>query len=190
MRDAKSTRWWTQQRKASWAALALLALAACPAWTHAQDWLPESVGMRYGMSATSLDDLFWQLEPDVRWALPWEAGLGEDWRLQLHLSVTAGWLASRGNHGFIASSGPLLSLSRARWPVRFEGGLSPTLLGRYQFGSDDFGSHLQFTSHAALLYDFWDHWSAGYRFQHMSNAGLGDPNPGLNQHALELFFRF
>ena len=32
--------------------------------------------------------------------------------------------------------------------------------------------------------------SVGYRYQHMSNAHLSEPNPGQNQHMLSVSYRF
>jgi hypothetical protein len=41
-----------------------------------------------------------------------------------------------------------------------------------------------------LNWDFATHWRLGYRFQHMSNAGLSQPNPGLNMHMFALSYLF
>jgi hypothetical protein len=30
----------------------------------------------------------------------------------------------------------------------------------------------------------------GYRYQHLSNAGLGDSNPGINFHLVRLAYHF
>jgi hypothetical protein len=48
----------------------------------------------------------------------------------------------------------------------------------------------QFTSHLGVNWDFAPHWRVGYRFQHMSNAGLATPNPGLNLHIFSVSYRF
>jgi len=71
-----------------------------------------------------------------------------------------------------------------------EGGSSPTLLSRYRFEGMDFGERFQFTSHIGLIWYLTDRVSLGYRFQHMSNAGLASPNPGLNLEMLELSYHF
>jgi len=54
----------------------------------------------------------------------------------------------------------------------------------------DFGERFQFTSHIGLIWYLTDRVSLGYRFQHMSNAGLASPNPGLNLEMLELSYHF
>ncbi len=46
----------------------------------------------------------------------------------------------------------------------------------------------QFTSHVGLNWDFAEHWRLGYRFQHISNADLAKPNPGLNMHLVTLSY--
>ena len=65
-----------------------------------------------------------------------------------------------------------------------------TGLSRDEFGSKDLGGNFQFTSHAGLNWDFAEHFRVGYRFQHMSNAGLREPNPGLNLHLFAVSYLF
>ena len=91
---------------------------------------------------------------------------------------------------FMGTAGPLLELRKGHFPLVLEGGASPTLISRYRFGSTDFGEDFQFTSHIGLAWYITDHLSVGCRFQHMSNAGLAKPNPGLNVGMLVLSYHF
>ena len=71
-----------------------------------------------------------------------------------------------------------------------EGGISPTLLSRYRFETQDLGFPFQFSNHIGLNWDMGWHLRLSYRFQHMSNSGLGVPNLGLNLHMVGLSYRF
>jgi hypothetical protein len=53
------------------------------------------------------------------------------------------------------------------------------------------GEHLQFTSFVTLGVEFGAkrNLAVAYRIQHMSNAGINEPNPGLNVHMLEFSYR-
>lgn len=66
-------------------------------------------------------------------------------------------------------------------------------VGLIYTGLDDYGlgSHFQFSDNVGLGVAFGGqdalHWAIGYRFRHISNAGLwGDENQGLNAHFLVL----
>jgi hypothetical protein len=150
----------------------------------------ESIGARGGLSASSSGEQFDQAEAFANGDLPWDWDLGKKWRLQSRLDFSLGWLGDSGHNAAVGTVGPSLLLGRERLPVSLEGGVSPTLLSRHEFGSKDFGTEFQFTSHVGLNWDFAAHWRLGYRFQHMSNAGLGAKNPGLNMHLLSLSYVF
>jgi lipid A 3-O-deacylase len=47
---------------------------------------------------------------------------------------------------------------------------------------------VHFTSHLAVNYRFRRGPQIGYQFQHKSNAGLEDPNPGLDMHMLTVMW--
>jgi hypothetical protein len=55
-----------------------------------------------------------------------------------------------------------------------------------------FGSSFQFGDHLGVGFRFGDkgQYDLGYRYQHMSKAGLKDPNPGINFHQLRLQYWF
>jgi hypothetical protein len=59
---------------------------------------------------------------------------------------------------------------------------------RLGYGSES-GNDL-FSAETMFYFDYereWgDDWTLGYRFQHISNAGLKKENPGLNFHALAI----
>jgi len=150
----------------------------------------ESVGARGGLSASSSGSDFHQAEGFVNFNLPWAWDLGREWHLQSRLDLSAGWLGDSGHDAAIGTVGPSLLLRREPWPVSLEGGVSPTFLSNYEFGAKDFGTYVQFTSHVGLNWDFAPHWRIGYRFQHMSNAGLASKNPGLNMHLFALSYVF
>jgi len=59
-------------------------------------------------------------------------------------------------------------------------------------GDKDFDIPFAFGSHvgAGLRFGESASYELLYRFQHLSNAGLGDDNPGINFHLLQLGYRF
>lgn len=154
------------------------------------DWHWESVGVRHGISATSFNNHFQQSEGFARLDLPWRWDFAQHWRVQTRLDASAGWLGGQGDDGFVGTLGPSLAIKHENFPIAFETGSSATLLSREHFGNTDFGVPFQFTSFVGLSADIGKRWGAGYRFQHMSNAGLGSDNPGLNMHMFSVRYRF
>ena len=55
-----------------------------------------------------------------------------------------------------------------------------------------FGSSFQFGDHLGAGLRFGDkgHYDVSYRYQHLSNAGIKDPNQGINFHQLRLQYHF
>jgi lipid A 3-O-deacylase len=153
----------------------------------------ESAGVRYGFST---DDPSWyhQSEAFVDWNLPWKWDLGKDWTLQTRLDVSGGTLWHDNAKAAVATAGPVLAWGNAHFPVWMEGGSSPTFLSRYTFGPNadprDFGCDFQFTSHIGIYWDIVKKVRVGYRFQHMSNAHIQEPNPGLNLNVFYASYLF
>ena len=58
--------------------------------------------------------------------------------------------------------------------------------------SRDMGSHIQFGSHLGLGLVFGDkgRFDLGYRYQHVSNADLESPNPGINFQQVRFAYLF
>ena len=149
----------------------------------------QSVGARIGFPAENTSNHFLQSEAFLNYNL-WRWCLSTNWHLQSRIGLAAGWLGQRGDNAFIGTLGPILEISRARFPLSLEAGFSPTYIGRYRFSSTDLGVRAQFTSHIGLNWDVTSHWRLGYRFQHMSNAGLKEPNPGFNLHVVSVGYLF
>ncbi len=150
----------------------------------------ESAGARFGIGAGNSAVHFHEAEAFLNTDLPVRANLGRHWSLQLRMDFSAGWLADPGHNAAIGTAGPTLIFGRAGLPVTFEAGSSPTLMSRYEFGTKNFGSTWQFTSHLGANVDLGERVRLGYRLQHMSNAGLDGHNPGLNLHLFGLSYLF
>ena len=148
----------------------------------------ESVGARGGVSDNGN---FSQIEAIVDWKLPWRWDITTDWHLQPKLNCSLGWLGAEHRSAAIATAGPALLLKYDQFPVNLEGGSSFTLMSRDTFGHRDLGSNVQFTSYVGLNWDFTAHFRLGYRFSHMSNAGIDSQhNDGLNMHMVALSYLF
>jgi hypothetical protein len=165
-------------------------LAALSLSATAADVRFESAGIRGGIGSGSADSAFYNYEGFAKLNLPWRWAWGSDWGLQTGLDFSAGVLQRHHEASFIGQAGPCFTIGSPTFPVSFEFGSSPTLLSQHHFDKKDLGSAFQFTSYGGLRGRVTERFGVGYRFQHTSNAGLGDPNPGLNMHVLSLFWRF
>lgn len=156
----------------------------------AQNVQLESAGARFGFYAVGAGSDFHQAEGFVNWNLPWVGDLGSLWLLQSRVDASLGWLGESGADAAIATFGPSLVLSHQQFPLSLEAGVSPTLLSRSDFKTKDFGIPFQFTTHGGLNWDITSRIRLSYRLQHMSNASLGQHNPGLNMHMFGLSYLF
>jgi hypothetical protein len=148
-----------------------------------------SVGGRVGFPAESDSQNFLQTEVFLDYNL-WRWNLSTNWHLQSRIAASSGWLGGHREDAFIGSIGPSLEISRAGIPLAIEAGSSPTYISRYRFGPINLGTSAQFTTHVGLYWDVTSRWRVGYRFQHMSNAGIREPNPGFNLHILSVGYLF
>ena len=73
-----------------------------------------------------------------------------------------------------------------------EGAVGAHLFTETEFGNQQFGIHYSFGDHLGAGIRFGDHgqYELNYRYQHLSNAGLGDPNNGINFNVLRLVYHF
>ncbi|MBC8097367.1 MAG: acyloxyacyl hydrolase [Akkermansiaceae bacterium] len=167
-----------------------LAMALAVRSSPAQDWSFASVGVYAGTSFNDRSETFRQMEAVADFNLPWRWQFGTDWQVSTRLELSAGWLHGEDEDAVLGTIGPKAILSWKDFPLTLDVGSSPTLISRHRFGRRDFGIPFQFTTHVGLNWELSRHVSVGYRYAHMSNAGLGSPNPGLNLHLLGISYHF
>ncbi len=172
------------------ALLFLLSLTLGGGPSLGQDFRLESIGARFGFGAGNSAADFHQADAFLNTDLPWRPNLGRSWFLKLRMDFSAGWLGDPGHDAAIGTAGPTFLFGRAGLPLTFELGSGPTLMSRYEFGTKNFGSSWQFTSHLGANVEMGRHVRLSYRLQHMSNAGLDGHNPGLNLHVFGVSYLF
>jgi hypothetical protein len=171
--------------------LLILALSLTVARSgSAEETNPFSVGFRTSVSSHDKKHRFNQYDLFVNRELPWSWQLQGGWDVTPRLEATAGVLKGAGETGFVVSLGPTLALSGPGDRIVLDIGVSPTLMNRHEFGTQNFGKAMQFTSHASIDVEVVPNLRVGYRFQHMSNASLSSINPGLELHMLAVSYRF
>ena len=168
--------------------LALSLIAAAP--SSAERTKQFSVGFRTSVSSRDKKHRFNQYDLFANRELPWNWQLQGGWDVTPRLEATAGVLKGAGETGFVFSLGPTLALSGPGDRIVLDIGVSPTVMNRHEFGTQNFGKDLQFTSHASIDVEVVPNLRVGYRFQHMSNASLSSINPGLDLHMLAVSYRF
>lgn len=168
-------------------AIVLFVFAGSPAF--AEEEMRRTVGLRAGAGDGRNNESFWQYEAYASYTLPWYWKFTTDWTAGLNIGANAGYLSCEGG-AFVGSFGLGLYLTTPHRRAVFSVGLYPTYLGRSSFGKDDLGGSFHFTSVVGLNYNLNKSITIGYRFQHMSNAGTSNRNPGLNMHMVEVGYRF
>jgi Lipid A 3-O-deacylase (PagL) len=165
----------------------LLLLLLMTGYVRAQDYL---VGVRGGTSFLSNAGYFREADVFAGRNLPWQWGLGFGLSLKPRVEASAGWLSGGSEDGFVGTLGPVVELREGKFPVTLEGGISPTLLSRYNFSERDLGGRFEFTDHIGLDWHITKCLAVGWRYQHMSNAGIYRRNPGLNLQMLSASYSF
>ena len=99
-------------------------------------------------------------------------------------------LSGGGTSAFVGSIGPGIYLAGVKDILEISLGLNPTIISKHEFGDENLGGPIEFTSHLGINLFLADHYSIGYRLQHMSNGVLYEHTPGLNMHMIEMGYRF
>ena len=138
-------------------------------------------------------DLAFVWDPDLTW---WQIG---DWHFSLIGEAhVAWWHTNEGNvHDNIGEVGvtPIIRFIKGSGSIRpyAELGAGIRLLSSPRISSTfTLGTAFQFADMAGVGMQFGSHqqYQAGYRFQHVSNGGIKEPNPGINFHQLYLQYNF
>jgi len=148
-----------------------------------------SVGVRAGMDDNRGDEDFKQYEGFATWQLPWSWQWKSGWSLNTYLEANAGVLRGAGESAFVGSIGPGIYFSGFKDKLDIAMGINPTIISKHEFGNENLGGPIEFTSPIGVNYNFTRHLNIGYRLQHMSNGVLYEHNPGLNMHMIEVGYR-
>jgi hypothetical protein len=169
-----------------------LAAVTSDAWCQDEDQGIDSVGIRGGLSATKRRQFFHQYEAYLSYGLPWSVRNDAGWGIALQANAAAGVLHASDENGFIGAIGPGFIIDKAGGKgIAFEVGGDLNFLSRYNFGNVDLNGNVLFDGHVGVMYRLAHGPGIGYRFQHMSNAGLnGNRNTGLDLHMLSLSWNF
>jgi len=168
--------------------LALLLLNAPRSLAEEPAMVPitlESAGARCGFPANNEARNLQEAEIFSNYYLPWLWLFGR-FEVQSRLDLTLGWIGGHSENAFEGTIGPSLLFRWHNFPIQLDFGSSPTILSTHEWGALDVGTQFQFTSHAGIDWNITRHIRLGYRFTHMSNAGIKEPNPGINMHMVAL----
>jgi hypothetical protein len=148
------------------------------------------IGFRYGLSDQRNEEYFRKYEVFFEWYLPWAWRPESGWIIASRLDFTGAALYAAGTTGFLGSIGPGLAVRKKGWIVGMDLGISPAFLSEDWYGKEDLSGHIQFLTHGGISLFPIRNLSVGYEFQHVSNADIEQPNPGLNMHNIEISYRF
>jgi hypothetical protein len=124
---------------------------------------------------------------------------GADWHLGGYWDAAVGYWnrsgARAGEHDDLFDFGltPVFRIqpNSLRGPY-LEAGIGFHLLSHSSIGDKRMSTMFQFGDHLGIGYRFGARGSydLGYRFQHLSNASIKRPNPGINFHQVRLQYNF
>jgi len=172
--------------------LAILTLASAMGGTAmaGSPWTPVESGFRIGIDDEEDVDLT-GAEIFAAWNTPYAWRPTETSTVSLRVETDAGVLAGDDETGAVFRAGPALAADFDALPLDVSLASAPTFLTEDEYGDAfDLGGNFHLTSSVTATYAIDAHWSVGYRFQHTSNAGLEDENPGLNMHFLSIRFAY
>ena len=178
-----------------WVVAAALACGLASGPAAAIDALALQGGLGAGASSGNSTEM-------ARVALQWEWQRrwfeGKDWHIGGFWEGDAGYWqrdASPGENGDLYEIGftPVFRLQQNSLKGAYlQGGVGLEYLSSTSLGNKRYGSHLQFASQIGVGYRFEANqgFDVGLIYQHVSNAGLKQPNEGANFYELSLQYHF
>lgn len=166
------------------AGLLLIVGGAVEAREAATGW--DRIAVLGGASLVGGDRDFDQVQIVVGYRLP-------DWpreAIQLRLEGLAGtFRADGGQSGNFIGAGFELSYQPRDSALTWSFGSAATGVSRHEFDTVDLGSDIQFISHLGVRTEIGERVGLAARIQHMSNAGIESPNPGLDTAVIGVDWR-
>lgn len=178
-----------------WLAITLLGTAATAA--QADPFVPvPAVQVLVGRDAGK--DIN-KTELNLIWDTGWKWGNPQGWQLNLDVELAlAHWNAKSGTNRrnlFEAGVSPMFRLEYRGWSVvpYLEAGIGVRGLSHTSVSDEHrFSTAFQFADTIGVGVSMGDRqqFALGYRFQHISNAGIKRPNPGVDFSQVYLRYRF
>lgn len=147
-----------------------------------------AIGFRAGTNDSRNEERFGKYEFFVNSTLPWAWRSRSGWILASRLDFTGAALHAAGTTGFLGSLGPALLVTKQGGRLVVDLGIGPAYLGEDIYGREDLSGHIQFFTHGGVSIRIIRSLSVGYEFQHISNANIEQPNPGLNMHCVQIAY--
>ena len=113
------------------------------------------------------------------------------WEIRFRMNGSAGVLHSDGDVGFIGTVSPGIVFWYPEWSVSINGGPGLAYVSREKYGEQDLGGPIQIVGQGGLTYYVTDHVGVGWRFHHISDAGIwGSDNRGVDVNLFEVTYKF
>lgn len=172
------------------AVIIFLAVVTSPSKSYSATEKNNMIGIRSGILALDRDEFFYEYEVFIsrRLTSPTPIPLGRT--LSIFLDGAYGSLNAGGITGVNLILGPTFQIGIIERTLSLNIGTSAAFISQSHFGNENLGGHLQFVSHAGFIVRLDEEIGVTYRFQHMSNASLSHPNPGVDLHAIGVGYYF
>jgi len=159
-------------------------------YAHSNEFKKNALGIRFGISNYREQDIL-SYELFGRIGLPWFLMLDKNgnWQIETLVSYSLGLLDQSGDTAFLGTFGPAIAIINKPTGLIFDTGVGGALISEDKVGGHNFGMNFQFTAHGGISYIIGWNIALGYRFFHLSDAGINN-GQGLNRHLLELSYRF
>lgn len=152
----------------------------------------DGFGVRYASSDSGFRGLD-QQSVYIDFRLPFTWILRDRFLVQPRLTLEGGRITRGSDERAFGSFGPSMRISSATTASRWftDIGLMPTVIDGARYEGDDFGTSFNFTSFVGLGRQFGENrrHELRLRFQHVSNGGINDTNPGINMVGIDFTFR-
>jgi hypothetical protein len=175
--------------KAIWLVATLLFILIYPIKINASDETFIDFGLRVGLSNPGEKFDFESFEVFGDYWFPWSWRTVFDWVIGARANGSVGALIQGGDTALLTTLGPVMSISSPSERLSFDAGVGLALVSKKKVGDHRFGGLFEFTAHGGVNYRFPWNVALGYRFYHISDAGIFN-GKGLNRHLLELSYRF